>query len=370
MKSKVYIIDTVRTPWGIPGGSLEKFMSSDLSAAALKKLLERTGVEPSAVDQVVFGQAHPSTMPNNIGHYAWLKAELPVEVPGYTVQSNTASALQALRNAYYLIASGNEEIVIAGGADSYSAAPFVMRDVRNHFYAKDRTVIDTIEEAEVSTQPEPMTRREQYQLAHGTGPGEAEEEFARQSRQKAAAFAAACGDQIVPVSYTDRKKGEIVISEDEWPGKEPEPGDPLAPYADGAAVTMLMSAEQAEKRGIVPKAELAGFAVAGCDPKQPHTAGIRAVKKLLEKNGVSIDNISALEIIENSAKDVLKIVETIGGNAVINPLGGAMAFGKNDGAEGIAMLQRLVSALNDGEYGIACVYSAGGQGMAALVKAL
>ena len=78
---KVVIVDVVRTPWGKPGGSLEKFISSDLAAAALKKLLARTGIAPSTVDQVVFGQAHPSTMPNNIGHYAWLKAELPVEVP-------------------------------------------------------------------------------------------------------------------------------------------------------------------------------------------------------------------------------------------------------------------------------------------------
>ena len=130
---KVVITQAARTPWGVPGGTLEPLMSSDMAAPMLKALLERGGVEPTDVDQVIFGQAHPSTMPNNIGHYAWLKAELPVEVPGHTVQINTASALQAVRSAYYLIATGNEQICIAGGADSYSAAPFVMRDVRNHF---------------------------------------------------------------------------------------------------------------------------------------------------------------------------------------------------------------------------------------------
>ena len=115
---KVVIADSVRTAWCKPGGGLASFMTSDFSAKLLKALLERTGVAPEAVDQVVFGQAHPSTMPNNIGHYAWLKAELPVEVPGYTVQSVSSSALQALRNCYYLIATGNEDICVAGGADS------------------------------------------------------------------------------------------------------------------------------------------------------------------------------------------------------------------------------------------------------------
>ena len=164
---KVVIADSVRTAWGKPGAGLAPFMSSDFSAKLLNELLARTGVEAAAVDQVVFGQAHPSTMPNNIGHYAWLKAELPVEVPGVTVQSCSGSALQALRSCYYLIATGNENICVAGGADSYSAAPFALRDVRNHFYPQHRTFIDTLEEAELYTQPEPMGRQEQYELAHG-----------------------------------------------------------------------------------------------------------------------------------------------------------------------------------------------------------
>ena len=149
----VVIADSLRTAWGRPGGGLAPFMSSDFSAKLLTALLERTGVAADAVDQVIFGQAHPSTMPNNIGHYAWLKAELPVEVPGYTVQSCSGSALQAVRNAYYLIATGDESICVAGGADSYSAAPFVLRDARNHFYPQHRTFIDSIEEADLYTQP-------------------------------------------------------------------------------------------------------------------------------------------------------------------------------------------------------------------------
>lgn len=362
----VVLVDAVRTAWGKPGAGLAPFISSDFSAKTLTALLERTGVEASAVDQVVFGQAHPSTMPNNIGHYAWLKAELPVEVPGVTVQSCSGSALQALRSCYYLIATGNESICVAGGADSYSAAPFVLRDARNHFYPQHRTFIDSIVEAEECTQPEAMGRLEQYELAHGKDLSEKAVEFAKESLNKA--LAADCSGQICPISYEVRKKGTVTVDQDEWL-KAPQAADaPLSPYADGAAVAMLMSGEKAQELGLAPVAELQGFAVAGCDPKQMQNSGALAVQKLLKNKGLTMDDIAAIEIIENSAQDVIDIVEALGGSAVVNPLGGALAYGKNDGAEGILMLMRLVAGLENGQKGILCVFSAGGQGMAALVE--
>ena len=366
---KVVIADAVRTPWGKPCGSLEPLMSSDMSAPLLKALLERTGVEATTVDQVVFGQGHPSTYPNNIGHYAWLKAELPVEVPGHTVQCNTASALQALRSAYYLIASGNEEVVIAGGADSYSAAPFALRDVRNHFYPQHRVIIDTLEEAEQCTQPQRMSRLEQYEKAYGPTPSEKAEEYKDASVARAQAYAQTCSGQIVPQSYTVRKKGEIIVDKDEWidrgVGEEA-----LAPYADGAAVMMLMSEEKAAQQGITPKAAVLGFAVVGSDPVAPQDTGAAAVKKLLKNKGLALSDLAALEIIENSAEDVLHVMADLGECPVVNPVGGALAFGKNDGAEGIFMVMRLADALKPGEKGVACIYSPGGMGMAALIEKL
>jgi len=362
----VVLIDTVRTAWGKPGAGLAPFISSDFSAKILNALLERTGVEASAVDQVVFGQAHPSTMPNNIGHYAWLKAELPVEVPGVTVQSCSGSALQALRSCYYLIATGNESICVAGGADSYSAAPFVLRDARNHFYPQHRTFIDSIVEAEECTQPEAMGRLEQYELAHGKDVSDKAVAFAKESFAKAQA--ADLSGQICPVSYEVRKKGTVTVDQDEWLKAPQAPESPLSPYADGAAVAMLMSGEKAQELSLTPVAELQGFAVAGCDPKQMQNSGALAVQKLLKNKNLSMDDITAIEIVENSAQDVLDTVETLGGTAKVNPMGGALAYGKNDGAEGILMLMRLVASLESGQKGILCVFSAGGQGMAALVE--
>lgn len=363
--SKVVIADYVRTPWGIPGAGLSPFISSDFSAEILKELLLRTGVNATEIDQVVFGQAHPSTMPNNIGHYAWLKAGLPVEVPGYTVQSYSGSALQALRNCYYLIATGNENICVAGGADSYSAAPFVLRDVRNHFYPEHRTLIDTIEEAERWTQPVPMGREEQYKLVHGTELSEEAVIFAKESIEKA--LAVDHSGQVLPLSYEVRKKGTVTVDKDEWLQVVLRT-KVLAPYADGAAVTMLMSEEKANELGIQPKAAICGFAVAGCNPAEQQSSGALAVEKLLKKRNMTMDDIAVLEIIENSAQDVLETVEKLGGSARVNPMGGALAYGKNDGAEGIIMLMRLVESLKAGEKGILCVYSSGGQGMAALVE--
>ncbi len=362
---RVIIADSVRTAWGKPGGGLATFISSDISANLLCELIARTGVEPAAVDQVVFGQAHPSTMPSNIAHYAWLKAELPVEVPGYTVQSCSGSALQALRSCYYLIATGNEDICVAGGADSYSAAPFVLRDVRNHFHPEHRTFIDSIEEAEQYTQPSPMSREKQYELAHGKGMSDEAMAFAKESIAKAQV--ADNAGQILPISYEVRKKGTVTVDTDEWLTAANEE-NLLSPYADGAAVTLLMSEDKAKELGIGAKAAISGFAVAGCDPEKPHLAGIRAAEKLLGNNGLTMADIAVIEIMENSAQDVLDIAKTLGGNPKVNPMGGALARGKNDGAEGIAMLMRLTDSLQAGERGVLCAYTAGGQAVAVLIE--
>ena len=362
-EQKVYLIDTVRTAWG-KGRTMEKMLSSDLAAAALKKLLARTTVQGADVDQVIFGQEMPTTYPNNIGHYAWLKAGLPEAVPGYTVQSNTASGLQALRNAYYLIASGNEQCCVAGGADSYSTAPFVMRDVRNHFYEKDRFVHDTIDEADSCTQPEPLSAAERYRLAHGESISAEAKAFQDMDFAHAQKFAADCGEQIAAVSYIDRKKGEIAFSGDGWLASAAN--TILAPRADGAAVAMLVSDQRASQLGVKPVAELLGFAVAGGDTKK---LGMDAALTLLNRKGLSVADIAWAEIEEISAADTLDAAKAIGIDVdKVNAYGGAMSYGRCGGGEGIAMLLRLTAALKQGQYGLLCIPSSGGQSMAALIR--
>ncbi len=368
---RVFIIDTVRTPWGKPGGSLARLHSADLAAAALYRLLDRTGVKGGEIGHVVFGQAHPSTYPNNIGHYASLAAHLPERVPGYTVHSNSASALQAVRSAFYLIASGNEEVCIAGGADSYSAAPFAVRNARSHFKPENRVISDTIEEAELWTQPAPMTREAHYGKTYGGKISAEATRFQEQSRSMADQAKERFAGQMAPVTYHDRKRGDIAVSHDEWLDTTGRPR--LAPYADGAAAVLLTTQKRADQLGLIPRAELLGFAVAGCEAETWQNAGATAVKKLLSRHRLTIADIGCMEILENSAEDVLSTMSALRAGTVfpvVNRYGGALSFGKNDGADGIAMLLSLTCALQDAgsTFGVICMSSAGGLGMAALLK--
>lgn len=359
---KVVITAFARTPWCRPGGRLERFMASDLVAQILPSVMERSGIRGEEVDQTIFGQSRPTTMPSNLGHYAWLQARLPEEVPGYTVQSISGSALQAIRNAYYLIASSNAEICVAGGADSYSAAPFVIRNARNHFTEADRVIIDTLKEAEECTQSEPLSRIAVYEEMYPVADEEQSAAYRKTDMERAGAYE---DSSIVPVTYTDKKKGEIVIDKDDL-----DEGNSalLARNADGAAALVLMSEEKAKEKGTPILAVIEGFAVAGSDYHAYPAAGVAAAKKLMDRHGVSVDAIRAAEIMENSAADASAISAELGLSDRFNMKGGALSYGLNDGAEGGFMLSRLTSALQSGERGLCCLYSPGGIGIAALVR--
>lgn len=366
---KVVLVDAVRTPWGKMNGSLSKLDSADLAAALLTALAERTQVDKEKIDHIIFGQSHPSTSPNNMGHYASLLARFPESIPGYTVHSNTASGLQAMRSAYYLIASGNEKFCIAGGTDSYTHAPFAIRDARKSFPESSRMIIDTVDEAEYSTQPEKMNHAERYAKVYGER-GEDAYDYQITSKKNAVLAEENENENRIPVSYVERKKGEIIVSADELLKDE---SDPILPvYADGAAAAMLMTAELAEELGQKPIAEILGFAVAGGEPLEKQVPGALAVQKLLKRKNISMKDVSVMEIMENSASEVLETVKVLQESEKIlpkiNPSGGALSYGLNEGAEGLRMVIRLLSTLKSGELGLICINASGGQGMAALMK--
>lgn len=364
--SKVVLIDAVRTPYGKMGGALSRLDSADLASALLKAMAQRNLVDLERIGHIVFGQSHPSTSPNNMGHYASLLARYPESIPGYTVHSNCASGLQAFRSAYYMIASGAEDICIAGGTDSYSFAPFAIRNARVSFPESSRVITDTIDEAEKFTQPKPISRAERYESVYGD---RSEKALVYQKASLEAARGAQMSRWIVPVSYTDRKKGEIVISADELLQSDALPT--LPEYADGAAAAMLMTQEMTEELGLVPLAEVMGFGVAGSNPLKRRTPGADAALKLLKRKGVSAGELALVEIMENSAEEVLDTIDALGVSGdVVNTAGGSLSFGRNEGAEGISMIIRLVEKLKGGEMGLACINSAGGQGMAVLLRRL
>ena len=365
-EQKVFICGMARTPLGCPGGALARFDTADLSAAAILKLLEKQAIAPERIGQTVFGQAMPSTMPNNIGHYGWLKAELPPEVPGYTVQENGLSGFAALRSAWMLTAGGEDGLVLAGAAESYSAAPFVMRNVRLHFDPADRRVIDTLEEAECGTQPEALSRTEAHRALYG------EEECPQEAAYRDASCSRALAEaekqpELAALHYKDRKKGEITVDRDEWPGKPAE--GPLAPYADGAAVCLLAGEEALSSPDLAPVAEITGFAVAGGDPKKPWEAGAAAAEKLLRQQDLRAEDFAAFEILENSSADVLQIAAVLGlPEERVNRKGGALGLGLPGSAEAFLMLERLLASLETGEKGLLTAYASGGLGAAVTIQ--
>ncbi len=365
-EQKVFICAMARTPLGCPGGALARFDTADLSAAAIKKLLEKQALAPESIGQTVFGQAMPSTMPNNIGHYGWLKAELPPEVPGYTIQANGLSGLMALRSAFMLAAGGDEDLVLAGAAESYSAAPFVMRNVRLHFDPADRRVIDTLEEAECGTQPEALSRLDAYRALYGEAESLPEAAYREASRSRGVAEAEK-QPELAALHYKDRKKGEITVDRDEWPGRAAQ--GPLAPYADGAAVCLVAGEKGLAEAGGAPLAEITGFAVAGGDPKEPWEVGAEAARKLMWQLSLKKEDFAAFEILENSGADVLKVAAALGlPEEKINGRGGALCVGLPGSAEGFLMLERLISTLQAGEKGLLAAYASGGLGVAVTIQ--
>lgn len=364
--SKVVLIDAVRTPYGKMGGALNRLDSADLASALLKAMAQRNHVDLERIGHIVFGQSHPSTSPNNMGHYASLLARYPESIPGYTVHSNCASGLQALRSTYYMIASGAEDFCIAGGTDSYSFAPFAIRDARVSFPESSRVITDTIEEAEKFTQPKPMSRAERYETVYGER-SEVALSYQKTSQEAARSAKEKMSGRIVPVSYTDRKKGEIIISTDEMLENDSLPV--LPEYADGAAAAMLMNQDLAEELGLVPLAEVMGFGVAGSDPLSRCTPGVSAAQKLLVRRKISVEDLSLIEIMENSAEEVLDTIAALEiPREKVNAAGGSLSLGRNEGAEGITMILRLVDNLTSGQLGLVCINSAGGQGMAVLLR--
>lgn len=366
------IIDIIRTPWGIPGGAMAKLKSHDLAATVLSALSARNGTIPDGLDHIIFGQALPSTFPSNIARYASLLLRWPENIPAYTVQSNCASGMQALRSAYYLIASGNADVIIAGGADSFSAAPFVMRDVRFSFNESNRVIYDTITESEVWTQPTPMTREEklgELVLREKISDDE-QKDFAIASRQGFMNARELMVKHIAPVTVTDRKYGDTIITNDEYPEK---PFMITAPYADGAAAVLLMSEARVKQLGLNPVAWIRGFAVEGCLPEYQEKGAPGAVQKLLAAKSIAPGDIGCLELYEDTAAGAIagkRALAAIGMKAEVNIYGGALSIGKNGGGDGLVMLVSLILSLagTGSHYGVAAMSSSGGQGIAVLLE--
>lgn len=389
-----YLCDGIRTPIGRYGGALSKVRADDLAAIPLKALAARNpGLDLSALDEVVMGCANQAGEDNrNVARMALLLAGYPVEVPGVTVNRLCASGLEAVGYAARAILSGQNDLVIAGGVESMSRAPFVMGKADSAF-SRNAEIFDTTigwrfvnpamrKAYGVDSMPETAENvAADYQVSR-----EDQDAFALRSQQRAAAAQANgfLAGEITPVEIPG-KAGPTIVDRDEHPRETTiealaklkpvvrESGTVTAGNASGVndgAVALIVASEEAVKRhGLTPRARITGYATAGVPPRVMGIGPVPAFRKLLAKTGLSIGDFDAIELNEAFAAQGLAVLRQLGlpdDGAHVNANGGAIALGHPLGASGARLVLTALRQLEatGGQRGLATLCIGVGQGAA------
>jgi acetyl-CoA C-acetyltransferase len=393
----VVIAEACRTAVGRIGGTLKGVPPEELARVVMQGVLDRSGIDPGEIDEVVFGHCRQSSDNPNIARLSLLRTSMPIETPAYTVMRQCASGLTAVNNGLMSIQSGQCDVVLAGGTESMSTAPFYMRGARFGLGTGNNVLLDSLVEVQPQSQPQEiygsfnmgMTAEnvaEQYNVSR-----EDQDKFALQSQKRALAAIAAgrFKDEIVPVVIPQRKGEPIVFDTDEYPrdttlealGKLKavfkDGGTVTAGNAsgrnDGASAVLLMTAEKAAALGLKPIARFVSIANAGVDPRVMGIAPISATRKALEKAGLGIEDIDLAELNEAFAAQSLACVRELGlSQDIVNVNGGAIALGHPVGSSGCRILVTLVHEMRKRgvRRGLATLCIAGGLGMADIVELL
>jgi acetyl-CoA C-acetyltransferase len=395
---EVVIVSAVRTAVGRLGGGLKDVEPEDLGTLVIKEALSRARVEPEAVDEVILGQTKQSADAANLARVAALKAGLPIEVPAYTVMRQCGSGLQAVHNAAASIMIGEADIVVAGGVENMSKAPYYLRGARYGYGAGNAVLVDSNTESQPRSQPIEVygnltmgLTAENLACKYGIS-REEQDAFSLQSQNRA--FAAIESgrfkDEIVPVEIKE-KKGTVVFDTDEHPRRSTLEGLAALPAVfkeggtvtagnasgrnDGAACTVVMSAKEASRRGLKPMAVIRGMAVAGVSPVIMGIGPAPASRKALSRAGLTLDDMGLIELNEAFAAQALSVIRELGiGDrmADLNPNGGAIALGHPLGCSGARIFTTLLYEMRKRgtRYGLATLCIAGGQGIATVVEAV
>ena len=398
--NSVYVVDILRTAVGKFGGTLASVRPDDLAAHVIKGIMERNSqVNWSDVDDVIFGAANQAGEDNrNVARMASLLAGIPETVPGYTVNRLCASGLQSLQNAYMAIKSGEADMILAGGTESMTRAPFVM--------AKAETAFSRTPEIHDTTIGWRFTNPALSKLHHPYSMGETAEnvaekwnisrerqdQFALSSQEKwqAAHNMGAFKDEIVPVIIPQRKKDPMVFDTDEHPrlssletlgGLKPafrENGTVTAGNAsginDGAACALVVSEEILKRYNLTPMARIVSFGVAGVDPAYMGIGPVPATKLALKKAGLTINDMDVMELNEAFAAQVLASMDELHADpAKVNLNGGSIAIGHPLGASGTRISATLLHQFKKNsqfKYGLATMCIGVGQGSAVIFENL
>ena len=397
--NQAFICDAIRTPFGRYGGALSPVRADDLGAVPIKALMERNpGVDWTAVADVLYGCANQAGEDNrNVARMSALLAGLPIDVPGATINRLCGSGLDAVGTAARAIKAGEARLMIAGGVESMSRAPFVMPKAESAF-SRSNAVYDTTigwrfvnklmkQQYGVDSMPETAENvAGDFKIER-----EAQDRMALASQQKAAAAIAAgyLAKEIVSVSIAQKKGDAIVVSQDEHPrattiealaklkGVVRPDGTVTAGNAsgvnDGACALLLANEEAAQQYNLVPRARVVGMAVAGVAPRIMGFGPAPAVRKVLALTGLTLEQMDVIELNEAFAAQGLAVLRDLGiadDDRRVNQWGGAIALGHPLGASGARLATTAVNQLHTlgGRYALCTMCIGVGQGIAVILE--
>jgi acetyl-CoA acetyltransferase family protein len=392
----IAIVSGARTPMGRYCGKLRDFSAMDLAAVASQEAIKRSGVDPKEFDHAVFGNAQQTSGDSLYGaRHVALKAGLPIETPALTVNRLCGSGMQSLVNAAQMIQLGEASTVLAGGMESMSQAPHVVRGARWGLGLGEGKLEDSLmvalldtycglymaNTAELYAELQGITRQHM-------------DEFSLQSQQKAGAAQKACrlAEEIVPVALKNRKgepTGEMFDKDDHLRPETTMEGlaklkaafgkngtvtaGNASGIVDGGAAVVMMKLDQAEKRGLKPMGRIVSWGIAGVDPKIMGSGPVPASRAALKKAGLKLDDIDLVEVNEAFAGQYLAVEKELGlDRNKVNINGGAIALGHPLGATGTRLVITLLHELRrrKAQYGLATACIGGGQGIAMIVENL
>ncbi len=390
----VYIMGAVRTAIGKYGGSLKSVPAHQLGALVVREALNRSGVADNLVDEVILGEVRQSTEASNIARCVALEADLPETVPGYTVNRLCASAMQATLCGCQEIWCGQADTIVAGGTENMSRAPIYLRGSR--WGGNKNTLVDSNIEAGSTAAPASiygtglsMTRTAENVAERFNISREEQDAFAVESQRRAAAAIQAgyFKEEIVPVEVKEKKK-TFIFDTDEFP----RPGTSMEALArlksivkeggtvtagnscglnDGAAALVLMSEKKVQETGLKPMARILDITTAALDPAIMGYGPYYATNKILERTGMTLEQIDLIELNEAFASQSVACIRDLGLDPnKVNINGGAIALGHPLGCTGVRLMVTLLHNLKrtGGKIGLATLCIGGGQAMAALIE--
>lgn len=380
---EAYVIDAVRTPVGKRGGSLSGQHPADLGAHVIKAVVERTGIDPEVVDDVIFGCVDTiGPQAGNIARSAWLAAGMPLGVPGTTVDRQCGSSQQAIHFGAQAIMSGTQDVVLFGGVQNMSALPISSAMLAGREYGFDDPFSGSTGWTERFGTQEISQFNGAQMMADKWGISRLEmEEWALQSHNRARAAIAEgrFANEYVPLAglEADETPRESTLEKMASLPVLAEGGSLTAAVAsqicDGASAGLLASAEAVEKYGLKPRARIHHLTVRGDDPVMMLSAPIPATKHALAKTGLTIDDIDVVEINEAFAPVVLAWLKETGADpARVNPNGGGIALGHPLGATGAKLFATMLNELErtGGRYGLQTMCEGGGTANVTIIERL